>query len=130
MRFNQLTYNVNESDGKVDVTLYHSNPSSIDITLRVSSNNISTDDKCCFGDNYYNFVDNNDYDAGPYTITIPAGENDITFSVSITDDNILEQSETFNLIIDESSLPSGVTSSYSNITTVIIMDYDCKCMKS
>ena len=74
----------------------------------------------------HNFIDNNDYDAGPYTITILAGENDVTFSVSITDDNIREQSETFNLIIDESSLPSGVTSSYSSRATVTIMDDDCK----
>ena len=72
------------------------------------------------------FIDNNDYDAGPYTVTIPAGQNDVTFSVSITDDNIHEESETFNLIIDESSLPGGVTSSNSNTVTVTIMDDDCK----
>ena len=45
IRFIQSTYNVNENDGKVDVTLYHSNPSSIDIMLRVSSSDISTDGK-------------------------------------------------------------------------------------
>ena len=45
MRFNQSRYSVNESDGKVDVTLYHSNPSSIDITLKVNSRSISTDGK-------------------------------------------------------------------------------------
>ena len=72
------------------------------------------------------FIDNNDYDIGPYTVTIPAGQNDVTFSVSITDDNIHEESETFNLIIDESSLPSGITSSNSNTVTVTIMDDDCK----
>ena len=74
----------------------------------------------------YNFIDNKDYNPGPYTVTIVAGENDVTFSVSITDDNIHEESETFNLIIDESSLPSGVTSSDPNRVTVIIMDDDCK----
>ena len=127
VRFNQSTYSVNESDGKVDITLYHSNPSSIDITLKVNSSNDFNGGNCCFGDNYYNFIDNNDYDPGPYTVTIPAGENNVTFSVSITDDNILEQSETFNLIIDRSSLPSGVTSSDPNRVTVTIMDDDCKC---
>ena len=45
MRFNHSTYNVNENDGKVDVTLYHSNPSSIDIMLRVSSSDVSADSK-------------------------------------------------------------------------------------
>jgi len=42
VRFNQSIYNVNESDGKIDVTLYHSNPSSVDITLRVISDHVST----------------------------------------------------------------------------------------
>ena len=76
----------------------------------------------------YNCIDNNDYGAGPYTVTIPAGQNDVTFSVAITDDNIREESETFNLIIDESSLPSGVSSSDPNAVTVAIMDNDSKCL--
>ena len=74
--------------------------------------------------NYHTFIDN-DYNAGPYTVTISPGKNDVTFSVPITDDNIREESETFNLIIDESSLPSGITSSNPK-TTVTIMDNDGK----
>ena len=46
MRFNQSRYRVNESDGNVNVTLYHSNPSSIDIVLKVNSSHVSTDGKC------------------------------------------------------------------------------------
>ena len=46
VRFNQSRYRVNESNGKVDVTLYHSNPSSIDIVLKVNSSHVSTDSKC------------------------------------------------------------------------------------
>jgi len=45
VRFNQSIYKVNENDGKVYVTLYHSNPSSVDIMLTINSNNISTS-KC------------------------------------------------------------------------------------
>ena len=45
VRFNHSTYNVNENDGIVDVTLYHSNPSSINIMLRVNSSDVSTDSK-------------------------------------------------------------------------------------
>ena len=71
---------------------------------------------------YHTFIDN-DYNAGPYTVTISAGKNHITFSVPITDDNIREESETFNLIIDESSLPNHVTSSNATVT---IMDNDSK----
>ena len=66
----------------------------------------------------------NDYDQGPYVVIIPSGKNDVTFSVSITDDNIHEESETFNLTIDGSSLPNGVTS--IDRATVIIMDNDSK----
>ena len=63
-----------------------------------------------------------DYHSGPYTVTIPAGDNDVTFSVTITDDDTREMSETLNLIIDPPSLPNGVTS--SNNATVTILDQD------
>ena len=66
-----------------------------------------------------------DYHSGPHTVTILAGVNDVTFSVTITDDDIREMSETFNLIIDPSSLPNGVTS--SNNATVTILDQDGEC---
>ena len=45
MRFNQSAYMVNESVGKVNVTLYHSNPSSIDIKLIINSEDVSADGK-------------------------------------------------------------------------------------
>ena len=41
MNFIQSTYSVNENDGEVDITLHHSNPSSIDITLIVNSNSVT-----------------------------------------------------------------------------------------
>ena len=41
MSFTQSLYSVNESNGKVDITLHHSNPSSIDITLIVNSNSVT-----------------------------------------------------------------------------------------
>ena len=63
-----------------------------------------------------------DYNAGPYTVTIDAGKNSATFVISIIDDNIHEQIETFNLTIDGSSLPNGVTSRAN--TTVAIIDND------
>lgn len=56
MRFNQSTYTVNENDGKVDITLYHSNPSSIDITLKVNSSDVSTNGMCQLYDDNINFV--------------------------------------------------------------------------
>ena len=62
----------------------------------------------------------NDYNTGPYTITIGAGENSATFVISIIDDNIHEQLETFYLTIDGSSLPNGVNS--NDRATVTIFD--------
>ena len=59
-------------------------------------------------------------------VTIPAGENDVTFSVTITDDKIREESETFNLIIDRPSLPNRVASSDPKRVTVTITDTDGK----
>ena len=43
MTFTPSTYSVNEDDGKVDITLHNSNPSSIDIELTVKSNGITAD---------------------------------------------------------------------------------------
>ena len=79
---------------------------------------------------YLTCLGGSDYNPGPYIIIIPSGKNDVTFSISVTDDNIHEESETFDLIIDESSLPSGITSSNPKTTTVTIMDNDCKWLAS
>ena len=46
VRFNQSRYSVNESDGKVNIILYHSNPSSIDIKLKIYSKDVSAHGKC------------------------------------------------------------------------------------
>ena len=46
------------------------------------------------------------------------------FNVSINNDNILESNETFNLIIDQSSLPNSVTVGDPGQTTVTILAND------
>ena len=65
-----------------------------------------------------------DYDSGPYTVTIPAGQTTATFNVPITDDNILEGNENFTLTINTSSLSNGVTRDDLNQATVTIVDND------
>ena len=55
---------------------------------------------------------------------IPSGKNNVTFGILINDDNIREESETFNLTIDGSSLPNSVTS--RDNATVTIVDNDSK----
>ena len=67
-----------------------------------------------------------DYDSGPYTVIIPAKEENGSISVSINDDEVLEASELFRLVINSSSLPSRVTTTVRSGIDVIILDNDGK----
>ena len=67
-----------------------------------------------------------DYDSGPYIVTFPAGEESVSFRISINDDNIFEHNENFVLTINESSLPTGVYIDNLNETIVTIVDNDGK----
>ena len=64
-----------------------------------------------------------DYASGPYPVTIPAREMSVIFDVPITNDNVLEETETFNLMIN-TSLPSRVIATNPNQATVTIVDDD------
>ena len=61
-----------------------------------------------------------DYNSGPYTVQFNAGVTHVPFDVSINEDDILEGNETFNLIIDSSSLPSKVTIANGQATVTIV----------
>ena len=67
-----------------------------------------------------------DYTSGPYTVTFPAGQMMVVFSVIINDDNILEENENFMLTINATSVPSGVIRGNPGESTVTIVDNDCK----
>ena len=67
-----------------------------------------------------------DYSSGPYDVTFPAGVTRVSFVIVITNDNVLEGNEKFNLIIDPSSLPTGVTVSNPAQATVTIYEDDGK----
>ena len=67
-----------------------------------------------------------DYNAGPYSVTFPAGINRTLLTVTIIDDNIVERSENFILFIDQSSLPDNVAVGDRSQTAVTISDDDCK----
>ena len=62
-----------------------------------------------------------------YTVTFPAGVNSSQLNTLITDDNILEDDETFNLTINQSSLPDGVVVGDASQVTVTIVDDDGEC---
>ena len=67
-----------------------------------------------------------DYDSGPYIVTFPVGVTSAQFNIPITDDNIFEENETFEVSIDSFSLPSGVTIGDNGQFTMTIMDNDGK----
>ena len=69
---------------------------------------------------------NVDYFSGPYILTYPARQTRYQFAIRITDDNVLEDFETFNLTIDQLSLHNGVTVGVPSETTVLIVDDDGK----
>ena len=67
-----------------------------------------------------------DYGSGPYTVTFPAGMISASFDILIINDMISEGSEDFNITINPSSLPTGVSVGSPDQATVIIGDDDGK----
>ena len=64
------------------------------------------------------------YHSGPYNIIFPVGETHFLLNVTIVNDNILENNETFNLTINSSSLPGNVEVGNPGQATVTIRDDD------
>ena len=70
-----------------------------------------------------------DYDTGPSThmkIIFPAGTPFVEFHVAVIDDNIFEQTETFQVTILPVSLPYGVILGNITTTMVDIVDEESK----
>ena len=76
---------------------------------------------------YANIIGEDDYAVGPFNVTIPFGQTNISFATLIINDNIYEQDEEFILTIDQSSTLSGVLIGSPDTTTIAIVDNDCKC---
>ena len=72
----------------------------------------------------YVITGDDDYKPGTFNITIPAGEIQVLFNISIIDDNTLEANESVSLTIDSSYLPSRVLLQPDCMLTVTIMDDD------
>ena len=73
-----------------------------------------------------NYAGDVDYN-GLENITFSAGDVRVMFNVSITDDDILEMMEKFNLTISSTSLPTRIFTGDIQQTTVLITDNDGKC---
>ena len=61
-----------------------------------------------------------DYDSGPYEIAFPPGVTKAPFTIPITNDGVLEGTESFNLYIKNTSLPEGIFPGEYYETTVTI----------
>ena len=65
-----------------------------------------------------------DYTFGPYNVTFTAGVASVSFNITIINDNVLEDNETFLLTIVSSSLSSQgfllTTGVYSEATVKIV----------
>ena len=76
---------------------------------------------------YNNTLGGTDYVSKPnHTVIFPAGKTHATLNISIYEDNVFENNESFTLTINTSSLPSGVTRGDPGKTTVTIVDNDGK----
>lgn len=74
-----------------------------------------------------NVTDGDDYTAGLYTVKFLPGQTSVTFNVSITDDNVKEDTEVFILTIKGgNSLPVNATRADPFKATVIVVDDDGK----
>jgi len=67
---------------------------------------------------------NEDYFSGPYYIVFTGGMKEAVFTISVNDNDILEETETFNIIIDSSSLPNNVIIGELDKAVVTIVDND------
>ena len=67
-----------------------------------------------------------DYISGPYDVTILAGDTLGLLDIAIINDNIVEETEIFNLVINASSLPERVFAGNTSSTIVNILDSDGK----
>ena len=126
MNFSQAQYSlgegVNEDSGNSQVQLIFSNPSAFDIVIYVMSNNITAtglnSSECT------EFDGTRDYLYGLYSVTFPASFTMQSVDITLCDDNVLEEDETFNLIIISNSHPDNVTNDNPDNVTVTIVDND------
>ena len=104
--------------------LIFSNPSSFDITVQVMITDITAT-----GVNNTDCVTlshSNDYTMGLYNVTFTTMMTESVMSISICNDIVLEDNETFQLVIVSDSLHENVTSGSPNQTVITIIDNDRK----
>ena len=58
---------------------------------------------------------------GPFEVIFPNGTTTVTFPVNITDDDVYEEYESFDLVISN-NLPNLVNLGYPNRAAIVIVD--------
>ena len=65
-----------------------------------------------------------DYEAGPYTVSFSAGQQNATLTVSTMEDNTTELSEYFKVVINSTDQPGRVEIVSPNMSFITIEDND------
>ena len=68
-------------------------------------------------------IGNEDYSPGRYTTTFLAGMTETSFTIAISNDNVYEGNETFDVDIIRSHLPDHVTLGNIHRATLTIVDF-------
>ena len=69
-----------------------------------------------------------DYERGPYPVVFPVNSLQMSYTILVTDDDILEIDEAFNISINSTSLPLDVFIGNISQAVVVIVDEDRKYM--
>ena len=126
--FTQPFYTVNEGNGNFLATLSLSTTPATEVIVLVVANGGTATGK------YYNYYDpdlyhtvsgnGTDFFPGQVTATFSAGVATAQITFTIVNDNILEDDETFDIAIDQSTLPDGVVVVDPSLVTVTIVNDD------
>jgi len=103
-----------------------SNPSSFDVVVLVMWDDITAtglNNSACLESD-----DTEDYLYRVYSVTFSANMTMQLLDITICDDDVLEEEETFSLTIVSNSNPNNVTNGSPDSVTIIIMDNDRKCL--
>jgi len=63
-----------------------------------------------------------EYQSGRYDVIFTAGQNNVSFNISIFEDDIQDYNEIFTLTIDSRTLPNRVSRGTPSKATVTIVD--------
>lgn len=103
LKFSPAVYNVNEGVGTATVTVTRTTGTVGTVTVDYATTNTGT-------------TSSPDFTPASGTLTFPDGEATKAFSVSITDDQIVEQDETINLVLSNVTGGAAITGGVAQIT--------------